>query len=206
MNLLHHLVVAENLRERLSLPQRVRGAMLLGAIAPDAHAEMSGIDRSMLHPPSGDGAVGFVMERLKPPSCLEATEGRAFAISCVGHLVADEMTRSNTYHLPPHAPTGFQPLAEPTDETHGGAVIDVAALTRDLMRAEMPCLLGPLTSDAVDSKRWEVLARYPLVEGEGLFLVVEPLASVSQACAVETLTRLVRSDHAVKLLEGSRRK
>lgn len=200
MNLLHHLVVADILHDRLRWPRRVRGAMMLATIAPDAHTEMGGAGRSMLHPPEGEDPVQFVLERIRPRSCLRESEGRAFALSCVGHLVADEMTRGHAYHLPPHAPTGFQPIEEIVDEDPGLVIIDVGEWMRDLIRAEMPCMLSPLTWDAVDSKLWEVLARYPFDEEEGLFLVVEPLATVARECAVETLTRVVRSERGARLV------
>ncbi len=174
--------------------------MLLGAVAPDAHTETGGIDRSMLHPPEGEDAVAFVLDRIRPRSCLETPEGAAFSVSCVGHLVADEMTRGHAYHLPPHAPTGFQPVREVVGDDEELEIIDFGELVRDLMRAEMPCLLSPLTWDAVDGKRWELLTRYPFDEGEGLFLVVEPLATLARECAAETLTRLVRSDRGAELV------
>lgn len=200
MNLLHHLVVSELIFEKLRLKARLRPAMLLGAIAPDAHTEINGIDRTMLHPEQGTDPVGFVLDRLEPRSCIEDGAGRAFAISCIGHLVADEMTRENGYHLPPHAPSGFQPLEGRPRAEDRLQIIEAGPLVRDLMRATMPCSLPPVSFDAVDSKRWEVLGRYPFSEREGSFLVVEPLASVARECTAETLTRIVASPRGRKLI------
>lgn len=202
MNLLHHLVVAQILHEKLGWPQRLRGAMLLGAIAPDAHTEMEGLDRSIFHPAEGSDAVDFTLNRIDPPSAVSDAQGKAFAVSCIGHLVSDQMTRSNKYHLPPHAPTGFQPVNGPAGADGEALILDAGAVVRDLMRAEAPCLPSPLTLDALDAKRWEVLARYPLVEGEGLFLIVEPLASVARECAAATLTAIIASDLGANLLAG----
>ncbi len=200
MNLLHHLIVADILHDRLRRPARLRGVMLIGAIAPDAHTERSGVDRSMLHPSSEEDAVAFILDRIVPQSCLDEPEGRAFALACVSHVIADEMTRRHDYHLPPHAPTGFRPIEEPEAASDALQTVDVAALVRELMRAEPPCLLRPLTRDAIDTRRWELLGRYPLDQETGCFQVVEPLASVARNCAVETLTRLARSEPGAKLI------
>ncbi|MFO8079131.1 MAG: hypothetical protein R6V07_02390 [Armatimonadota bacterium] len=185
MNLLHHLVVAEKLRETLGWSQSLRAQMLLGAIAPDAHSEVPGIGRAALHPRRGEDAITFILKLADRGRCPEDASGRAFAVSAIAHVVADELTRKHDYHLPPHAPTGFQPID--ADALDGHFVIDVRAITRSLMRAPSECSLGALSATAIDRKRWEVLGRWPLTEGRGSYLVVEPLAGLARHCAGEAL-------------------
>jgi len=203
MNLVHHLVVAEMLRERLLWPASLRGQMLLGAIVPDAHTEVAGLGRAHLHPAPGEDAVAMVLARIAPAHCLSRRPGRAFAVSCVGHLVADELTRTHTYHLPAHAPTGFLQV-DRLEEHDLRPVFDMERLARSLMRAEVVCTLAPLRADALDHKRWELLGRHPLTGGRGTFVVVEPLATVARRCAEEALMRLYASDQGAELLGGWR--
>jgi hypothetical protein len=198
MNLLHHLVVAETLREKLLWSGSLRGQMLLGAVAPDAHSEVPGVGRSLFHPKPGEDVVSTMLALAAPTGCPTREPGRAFLVSAIAHVVADQLTRRNDYHLPPHAPTGFQPIE--ADDSNALNVLDVGTLTRALMRAKSDCALGPLQPDAIDRKRWEVLARWPLTEGRGRYLVVEPLATLVKHCAGEALMRMYRSEAGAELL------
>ncbi len=198
MNLLHHLLVAENLREKLQWSPSVRGQMLLGAIAPDAHTEVPGLGRSTFHPKPGNDPVAATLKLAEPSGCPTHGRRRAFIVSVIAHLVADELTRRHDYHLPPHAPTGFQPIESEDFDAPG--VIDVGALVRSLMRVRSDCSLGPLGSDAIDRKRWEVLGRWPLTEPRDRYLVVEPLFTLVRHCTGEALMRMYRSDAGAALL------
>jgi hypothetical protein len=198
VNLLHHLVVAEQLRETLRWSPCRRGQMLLGAIAPDAHTEVPGLGRSMLHPGPGEDVVAWALELIGPSCSPMDASGRAFIVSVIAHLVADRLTRQHDYHLPPHAPTGFQPIA-PEDLAAPDA-IDIGAVGRALMRTPSECALGPLPPDAIDRKRWEVLGRWPLTEGRGSYLVVEPLSTLVRHCTGEALMRIHRSREGAALL------
>ncbi len=201
MDLVHHLVVAELLRERLLWGAEVRAQTVLGARAPDAHSFAPEMGREPLHPAPGEDHAAFVLGALEPEDCLERPAARAFAVSCVAHLVADEITRERKYHLPPHAPPGFVPLAD-FARPAPGSCIDAQAISRSLMRAPVTCWLRPLTPEMIDRKRWEVLGRPPLDQGSGVFVVVEPLATVAQHCADEALIRLRGSGDGVLLLGG----
>lgn len=198
MNLLHHLVVAETLRDRLLWSEAMRGQMLLGGIAPDAHTEVPGLGRSLFHPKPGEDVVATMLELAAPTGCPTGARGRAFLVSAIAHVVADELTRRHDYHLPPHAPTGFQPVE--SEEFDAPNVLDVGALSRSLMHAKSDRALGPLQPDAIDRKRWEVLGRWPLTEGRGRYLIVEPLATLVNHCAGEALMRMYRSQAGAELL------
>ena len=195
MNLLHHMLVSESVRCSLLWPCKLRGQMLLGAIAPDAHTEVPGLGREMLHPTAD--IVESVLDIAEPLN-MRRERCRAFVVSVIAHLVADELTRPHRYHLPPHAPAGFLPV--PDTEAGAPNVLDLEPITRSLIRAKSKCALGPLEPAAIDRKRWEVLGRWPLTEGEGHFLVVEPLAAVVDECAAETLERLYHSEQGAALL------
>ncbi|MGC9318271.1 MAG: hypothetical protein ACP5KN_09580 [Armatimonadota bacterium] len=201
MDLMHHLVVTERLRENLGWSERRRGPMLLGTIGPDAHTEVPGVGREAMHP--GGDPVAAVMEMMAPPGCLDGDEGRGFAVSAIGHLIADTMTRRNRYHLPPHAPTGFAELEAPAEKLQAHRSFDAEAIARALMRAEVACWLQPLEPEAIDGKRWELLGRFPLHEG-GVFEVVEPLATVARLCAGRIAARLQSSQAAARLVAGAR--
>ncbi|MGD9498646.1 MAG: hypothetical protein AB7Y46_20295, partial [Armatimonadota bacterium] len=107
---------------------------------------------------------------------------------------------------PPHAPSGFAPAPE-FWRPEAKYRLDVGALVRCLVRARVRYWLRPLTPEAIDAKRWEVLGRYPLDLGTGVFVVVEPLASAAQHCTDQTLLRLSGSDVGLRLLwDGARRR
>lgn len=198
MDLVHHLIVADRLRARLGAAYP-RGALLLGALAPDAHSLQPGLGRACVHPPDGADHVGFIIDALEPPDALTVAAGRAFALGCICHLVADELTRTNPYHLPPYAPKGFlaaPPGARPTP----ARTIKVTETARLLARIAVCHRLRPLTPELIDGKRWETLGRFPLTGGRGLMLIVEPLATVAEHCAEETLRRIQASEHAAALL------
>ncbi|MFW6437898.1 MAG: hypothetical protein ACOCZ7_02685, partial [Armatimonadota bacterium] len=172
--------------------------MLLGAIAPDAHTEVPGLRRSMFHPRPGEDLVAAALELATPSGCATDARSRSFIVSVIAHLVADELTRENHYHLPPHAPTGFQPVEAADFDTPG--VIDAGAIARSLMRVRSECALGPLQPDAIDRKRWEVLGRWPLSDGPGRYLVVEPLFTLTRRCVGEALMRMHSSDAGAALV------
>jgi hypothetical protein len=165
MNLLHHLLVAEKLREKLHWPGSHRGQMLLGAIAPDAHSEVPGIGRSMFHPSPDQDLVATMLELAAPSGCPT---------------------------------TGFQPVE--SEDFKSPHVIDVGIFTRSLMRGSSHCGLGPIPAAAIDRKRWEVLGRWPLTEGRGRYLIVEPLRTVVWNCAGDALMRMYRSEAGADLL------
>jgi len=199
MNLVHHLIVADRLRERVGGARCPRGPLLLGALTPDAHSLQPGLGRACVHPPDGADHVGFVIGALEPPDALDSAAGRAFALGCICHLVADESTRTNRYHLPPHAPSGFMalpPAARPSPQR----TLDVMETARLLMRARVHHWLRPLSDELIDGKRWETLGRFPFEGGRGLMLIVEPLAGVAAHCAGESLRRIHASEHAAALL------
>jgi hypothetical protein len=198
MNLLHHLVVAEKLRTTLGWSPSLRGQMLLGAIAPDAHSEVPGIGRAMLHPRQGDSAVTFILKLAEQGGIPDNARSRAFVVSAIAHVVADQLTRRHDYHLPPHAPTGFQPIEGDDFDTY--FVIDVRAINRSLMRTSSEYSLGALPAAAIDRKRWEVLGRWPLTEKHGRYLIVEPLAGLARHCAGEALMRMFRSSAGAALV------
>jgi hypothetical protein len=172
--------------------------MLLGAIAPDAHSEVPGIGRSMFHPRPDEDIVEVMLDLAAPSGCPTDASERAFLVSAIAHIVADQLTRKNDYHLPPHAPTGFQPVE--SEQFQSPSVIDIGTFTRSLMRAQSHCGLGPLPADVIDRKRWEVLGRWPLTEGRGRYLIVEPLRTVVWNCAGEALMRMYRSEAGAALL------
>ncbi len=198
MNLVHHLIVAERLRELLQWPHAMRGPMLLGAIAPDAHTDAPGIDRQSTHR-TNEEPIEAVISALRPEGCLETPAGRAFAVSAIGHLVADRMTRSNRYHLPPHAPGGFV-AADETEGVPQRAIFEARGVSRILMRARVDCWLDPLTPDAIDRKRWEILGRYPLRDADGDVVVVEPLLTIVGLAAARTASAIHGSDQWSRLL------
>lgn len=198
MNLLHHLLVGETLREKLLWPASLRGPMLLGAIAPDAHTELPGLGRSTFHARPDDDVVTAMLELAAPSGCPTHPTGRAFLVSAIAHVVADQLTHKHEYHLPPHAPTGFQPV-EATD-LDAPNVMEIRPITRSLMRARSEYSLGPLRPEAIDRKRWEVLGRWPLTEGSGRYLIVEPLFTLVGHCAGEALMRMYGSEAGAALL------
>ncbi len=199
MNLVHHLLVAERMRERLGWEAELRGQMLLGALAPDAHSLRPGMGRAALHPEPGEDHAAFVVRAIAPPGSLDVASGRAFAVSCVGHLVADELLRGHACHLPPHAPSGFAE-APASGPDAPGMHFDAEAVARCLMRASVLHWLEPLTPEMIDGKRWETLGRYPLSDAQGSYLVVEPLATVVRYAADQALMRMYDSEAGRRLL------
>lgn len=196
---MHHLIVADRLRELVGGSDCPRGPLLLGALTPDAHSLQPGLGRACVHPPDGGDHIGFVVGALEPPGALDSAAGRAFALGCICHLIADELTRTNRYHLPPHAPTGFMvmpPAARPSLQR----TLDVTETARLLVRTRVQHWLRPLSPELIDGKRWETLGRFPFEDGRGRMLIVEPLASVAVHCAQETLRRIRASEHATALL------
>jgi len=200
MNLVHHLLVAERMRARLGWGAELGGQMLLGALAPDAHSLRPGIGRAALHPEPGEDHAEFVVRALAPPGSLEDAAGRAFGASCVGHLVSDELLRGHAYHLPPHAPSGFAEIPRCTTDMPG-MCFDADAIARCLMRAPVRHWLEPLAPEMIDAKRWETLGRFPLKGATGVYVVVEPLATVAQYAADQALARMYDSNEG-RLLVG----
>jgi len=200
MNLVQHLLVAERMRARLGWGAELRGQMLLGALAPDAHSLRPALGRAVLHPEPGEDHAAFVVRVIGSPGSLDDPGGRAFAASCVGHLVADELLRGHAYHLPPHAPSGFAHLSSRIADTPG-MCFDAEAIARCLTRAPVRHWLDPLTPEMIDAKRWETLGREPLKGASGVYAVVEPLATMAQYAADQALTRMYDSE-AGRLLVG----
>lgn len=197
MNLLHHLLVAERLRERANIPEELRGQMLLGAIAPDAHTEDPDVGRADLHL-TGDLVEGV----LRLMECYFDAERRcaAFTVSVIAHLVADESTRPPRYRLPHHAPTGLISAEDAPDAVKAAGLADIAALRGALIVTRSECPLGTLPAAAVGRKRWQLLERWPLSGDLGRAVVLEPLAMVVAECADETLARLYGSHEGAALL------
>ncbi|GEM_PF-6232260 len=197
MNLLHHLLVTEQLRERIGMPGGTRGQMLLGAIAPDAHTEDPSVCRPDLH------LTGNLVEGvLRLMDGCPGAEGRceAFAVAVIAHLVADEITRPPRYRLPDYAPTGLIAPEDAPDRVEAACIVDITALRRALIMTRSHCPLGPLPAAATGRKRWQLLQRWPLSADLRRAVLVEPLATVVAECADETLARLYGSREGAALL------
>ena len=175
------------------------GAEQFHAVPARGIAGLQNGKRPALQPADrGGDIVAATLKLAAPTKCADDRGERAFLVSAIAHLVADELTRKHDYHLPPHAPTGFQPVeAEDFDDP---GVIEIAAIARPLVRTASECALGPLHQEEIDRKRWEVLGRWPLSEGRGRYLVVEPLATLVRHCAGEALMRMYRSEAGAALL------
>jgi hypothetical protein len=197
MNLLHHVLVAEHLRERISIPEELRGEMLLGAIAPDAHTEDPDVGRADLHL-TGDLVEGVLRLMERYPDAERRCA--AFTVSVIAHLVADEITRPPRYRLPDYAPTGLISAEDAPDGIEAAGVADIAAIRRTLIATRSECPLGRLPAAAIGRKRWQLLERWPLSADLGRALVLEPLATVVAECADEALARLYQSHEGAALL------
>ena len=178
--------------------------MLLGALAPDAHTEAPDLDRTCLHPEPGEDLAAYVTEKLTPPDALDDPEGRAFAVSCVAHLVADDMTRHRPYQLPESAPTGLVPVAEASAASTWHTV-DIPAIRHALRTAPAKYALRPLTPAMIGAKREKTLERSPLCDGVGLFVVVDALGEVIDEVIAETLCRLRAAEPGAVLLADAER-
>ena len=100
INLIYHILAAERLRQELGWPQAAQEQMFLGAIAPDAHTECARFDRTALHPEKDADVVSYLLSKLSPGDAIQIAEGRAFAVGCLSHLVADELTRGESPAVP----------------------------------------------------------------------------------------------------------
>lgn len=178
INLLHHLIAAECLRLRLELPEPVRGQMLLGALAPDAHTEAEGYDRTWLHPRPGVDPARYVTSKLRPQEALAEPEGRAFALAALAHVVADALLRRGP-NLPPGAGMGLKATSRDG--------LDLPAMRRDLLAAPARFSLGPLTPAQIAAKRAVVLGRPPLADADGPCTMIPELAEAMAAIVRETL-------------------
>lgn len=193
-------MVSEFLRRALDWPEPVRGQMLLAALASDAHTEAPDLDRTCVHPEPGEDVVAYVVGKLTPPDALDDPEGRAFVVSCVAHLVADEVTRHRRYELPESAPTGLAQISEATAAS-SSRTVDIPAMRRALRTAPAKYALRPLTAAMIGAKRDQTLERTPLGAGVGLFVVVNPLAEVIEEVIATTLGRLRAGKAGALLLE-----
>jgi len=202
MDLVHHLLLAEQLRRALGWPESVRGQMLLGALVSDAHTAAPALDRTCLHPPPEEDVVAYVTAKLTPPGALEESPGRAFAVSAIGHLVADARTRPRPYQLPETAPTGLVPVQQ-TASAPGGRSVEVAALRHALRSVAPLYTLEPVTPEMLGVKREEVLLRPALRDGVGLYAPVDALAQVLDEVVADTLARLRSSEAGAALLRGT---
>lgn len=152
--------------------------MLLGALAPDAHTEAQGYDRTWLHPAQGVDATAFVIARLRPPRTWEQDEGRAFGLAVLEHLVADELFRTGP-PLPQGVATGLIP--------HHRGELDLPALREELEAASARFGLHPLTAEQIIAKGATVLGRPPLSEATGPYLMLPELAQAMHAVVSRTL-------------------
>lgn len=197
-------MAGELLRRALDWPESARGQILLGALAPDAHTEAPDLDRTCVHPEPGEDLVTYVTNKLTPPDALDDLAGRAFAVSCVAHLVADEMTRLRPYRLPEAAPTGLVQLAEATAAS-ASHTVDIPAIRHALGAAPAKYALRPLTPAMIDAKREKTLERSPLCDGVGLFVVVDPLGEVIEQVIAQALGLLREAEASTLLLDGGER-
>lgn len=173
------MVASERLRLRLALPESLRGQMMLGALAPDAHTETEHYDRTWLHPTPGTDPVAYVVTRLRPPDALDDPEGRAFALSVTAHLLGDEMFRRGP-ELSNHAPLGL--IAD-----RDGA-LDLPGMREDLTGARPRFGLEPLTAREVASKRTVALERPPLAAAAQPYAMAPELARAMDAIVARTIT------------------
>jgi hypothetical protein len=177
--------------------------MLLGALAPDAHTEAPGLDRTFLHHEPGQDAVAYVADKVTPADALADLEGRAFAVSCIAHLVADEICRHGPPDLPESAPAGFLP-AHQAPRALAAGTFDLGALCRALRTVPARYGLAPLTPAMIDAKRLAVLDRPPLSEATESVVLVEALSDALDTVVAETLARLRASQLGRGLLTGPR--
>jgi len=143
--------------------------MFLGAIAPDAHTECAGFDRTALHPGEGANAVPYVLGKLWPRDAFETPEGRAFVVGCVSHLVADELTRGERPSVALSPGENLIHLDE-REATKPTEAVDLQALRHALAAPSPLFVLRPLTPAALDAKRHVVLGQPALAADCGCFL------------------------------------
>ena len=198
INLLHHLIVSECLRQRLGWPESVRGQMMLGALAPDAHTESPDHDRTYLHPRPGTEVAGYAIGKITPPWALDEREGRAFAVSVIAHLVGDVGGREMVKGLPAGVPNGIVPVGNAN--AHGRWVVHLPAMRRDLVRATARYGMDPITAEQIVEKRRDVLVREPLASAAGPFVAAEEMQHVIDTVITDTL-RLIHGGGAAYLLD-----
>ncbi len=180
------MAAAERLRIELNWPGSARPQMMLGALAPDAHTEATGYDRTSLHPEPGADVAAYVIEKITPEGALEQFEGQAFALSVIAHLVADEFTRP----LPADMPWDADSAYPPASETETALTLDWPAMRRDLEQAAPLYGMSPLTAQQIVAKRRDALARSPLADAQAPLVTTTEMARVLDAVVAETLRRV----------------
>lgn len=180
------MAASERLRIELDWPENVRAQMMLGALAPDAHTEAPGYDRTWLHPEPGTDIAAYVIEKITPEDALDELEAQAFALSVIAHLVADEFTRPLPADIPWDAGSTYR-LPSATDTAF---VLDWPAMRRDLQQAPPRYGLAPLTAEQIVAKRRDALMRSPLTDTQVPLAPTTEMARVLDAVVSETL-RLV---------------
>ena len=178
------MAAAERMRIELGWPESVRAQMMLAALAPDAHTEAPGYDRTSLHPEPGTDVAAYVIAKIRPEEALGQSEGQAFALSVIAHLVADEFTRPLPTDMPWDADSAYHPATE--TET----VLDWPAMRRDLQKAEPLYGMDPLTAEQIVAKRRDALARSPLADARIPLAAAPAMARVLDAVVSETLRRV----------------
>ncbi len=143
--------------------------MFLGAIAPDAHTECAGFDRTALHPEKDADVVSYLLSKLSPGDAIQIAEGRAFAVGCLSHLVADELTRGESPAVPLSPGDNLTHLDE-AEATSYRTAFDLQLLRRGLAAASARFVMRPLVPAALDAKRHAVLSRPALDPARGAFL------------------------------------
>jgi len=180
------MAASERLRIELNWPESVRAQMMVAALAPDAHTEAPGYDRTWLHPEPGTDIAAYVIEKITPEDALEQFEGQAFTLSVIAHLVADEFTRPLPADMPWDADSAYRPATE----TEPALVLDWPAMRRDLQQAPPRYGLAPLTARQIVAKRRDALVRSPLTDTQIPLAPTIEMARVLDTVVSETL-RLV---------------
>ena len=178
------MAASERLRIELSWPESVRAQMMLAALAPDAHTEAPGYDRTSLHPEPGTDIAAYVIEKITPEDALEQFEGQAFALSVIAHLVADEFTRPLPANMAWDADSAYRPATE------AAPVLDWPAMRRDLEGAAPLYGMDPLTAEQIVAKRRDALARSPLADAQAPLVATTEMARVLDAVVARTLRRV----------------
>jgi len=195
------MAMSERLRIELNWPVSVRGQMMLGALAPDAHTETTSYDRTWLHPEPGTDVVSYVVDKIRPCKALAEAEGRAFAASIMAHILADEVGRPFPVKLPEHAPSGFVPVSEAA--AHLQYQFSLPGMRRDLTEVEAVYGMAPLSADEIGRKRRAALSRPPMSDAAGPYVAVDEMARVIDDVVSETLRQIRAHRRAAELLNDA---
>jgi hypothetical protein len=97
MNLLPHLLIADEVWRRMSWQKDMRGPMLLGAISPDAYRLVPGLHHRETHYRShsrpGQRLADFVDRYLHPAFESGSSRDQAFFAGWLSHICADSLWR-----------------------------------------------------------------------------------------------------------------